>query len=331
VAAAWDRVADAQARRKDILRQTATLNSELFGAAQTLVLMATEDTKASPDRLREFRDSNRESLERDLFSPAPVYADLEVVKLADSLAQFMEFRGGNNELVSALLSGKSPRERAADAIEGTKLGDPEYRRQLAAPGKDGIEKSSDPLIAMARTLDAEYRRLRAITDELDEIERQAYAQITEAVVAIHGTSGYPDATFTLRLAFGTVKGYIEDGKTIPPQTTVHGAVEHQLNHKSRAPWLLPESWTKGIEKLSPDTPFNFVCTADIIGGNSGSPVVNRKGELVGLIFDGNIQSLTSDFFYDETVSRAVAVHSSIIPAALRHIYGAERLADELGK
>jgi hypothetical protein len=173
--------------------------------------------------------------------------------------------------------------------------------------------------------------LRGITDELDERERQAYAQITEANVALNGTSGYPDATFTLRLAFGTVRGYQEDGQPIPPWTTVDGAFQHEAQHKMRAPWQLPESWRTRRGTVPGATPFNFVCTADIIGGNSGSPVVNRKGELVGLIFDGNIQSLTSDYFYDDSVGRAVAVHSSLIRAALRDIYGAGALASELGR
>jgi hypothetical protein len=187
------------------------------------------------------------------------------------------------------------------------------------------------MIQLAKSLEGEYRRLREITDELDEIERQAYARITEASVAVEGTSSYPDATFTLRLAFGTVKGYSEDGQTIPPWTTLGGAFEHEEAHGAKDDWQLPDSWHQRKDQLDLQAPVNFVCTADIIGGNSGSPVVNRKAELVGVIFDGNIQSLTADFLYSDELGRAVAVHSSGIREALQKIYGAERLVEELGR
>ncbi len=179
-------------------------------------------------------------------------------------------------------------------------------------------------------MDDEYRRLREIDDELDETERQAYAQITEATIAVKGTSSYPDATFTLRLAFGAVAGYVEDGKPIAPWTTFGGAFEHEAAHSAEGDWKLPQSWHAHKDRLNLATPLNFVCTADIIGGNSGSPVVNRDAELVGVIFDGNIQSLTADFFYSDEVARAISVHSSGIREALDIIYGATKLAAELG-
>ncbi len=329
-AQAWSAIAEAQKRRTALVGQSAILASTPFSVAQTLVLMAAEDQKPSPERLREFRDSNRESLEQELYSPAPVYSDFERAKLADALAQFVEKRGGDSPLVQSVLAGKSPKERAAELIAGTQLADPEERRRVAAGGQAAVEQSTDPLIGLARTLDADFRRIRQETDELDEIERQAYAQITAAQVAMHGTSGYPDAKFTLRLAFGVVKGYREDGQDVPPWTTVGGAFRHEEAHGARPPWRLPSSWHEHRANLDPETPFNFVSTADIIGGNSGSPVINRAGEFVGIIFDGNIQSLTSDFFYSDDVGRAVSVHSSVIPVALRKVYGASSLADELG-
>ena len=187
------------------------------------------------------------------------------------------------------------------------------------------------MICLARLMEPEARELRKIQDELGELERQAYSQITTATYAAKGTDTYPDATFTLRLAFGPVKGYVEGGQPISPWTTIGGAFEHEKQHGGKSPWKLPPRWHERREQLDLTTPFNFVCTADIIGGNSGSPVINRDAELVGVIFDGNIQSLASRYFYSDDVARAVSVHSSALLEALRKIYDAQRLADELGR
>jgi hypothetical protein len=329
---AWKTIADVQKRRAELLGQSASFanRSTLYSIAEELVLMAAEDQKPSADRLREYRESARESLEQELFSPAPLYDDLELTKLTDAIAMFLEHRGGNDELVQKVLDGKSPRERAAELVQGTKLKDVDARQKIAEAGPSGTADSQDPMIALARLLEPEYRRLRKETEELDELERQAYARINEAKVALRGTSSYPDATFTLRLAFGVVKGYMEDGTTVPPWTTFAGAFEHEQEHDAEGDWALPESWHRHKNDLELSTPLNFVCTADIIGGNSGSPVINRAGEFVGVIFDGNTQSLTSDFFYSDEVARAVAVHSSGIREALLKIYGAEQLVKELG-
>ncbi|MCA9213276.1 MAG: S46 family peptidase [Planctomycetales bacterium] len=328
-ATTWDTIRDVQNRQAELLGQSASFSrmSRLYSIAESLVLMEAEDKKPSEDRLREFRDSARESFEQQLYSPAPIYEDLEQVKLADSIAMFVEKRGGDDLLVQLVLQGKSPRDRAAELVGGTKLGDVPIRKAMAA---DGIN-DADPMIQLARTLNSEYRRLREIDEELTEIERQAYAKINEATVAIQGTSTYPDATFSLRLAFGTVKGYVEDGNQIEPWTDMAGAFSHQEFHESKGDWVLPDSWHNSHDKIKLDTPLNFVCTADIIGGNSGSPVVNKDAELVGVIFDGNIQSLTSDFFYSDKVGRAVCVHSGGVREALRNIYDAKHLADELGR
>jgi hypothetical protein len=166
---------------------------------------------------------------------------------------------------------------------------------------------------------------------LDELERQAYSQITDATYAVAGTGTYPDATFTLRLAFGPVLSYVENGQAIPPWTTLGGAFEHEASHGGKSPWQLPKRWHKRKGQLSLDTPFNFVCTADIIGGNSGSPVINRQAELVGVIFDGNIQSLPSRYFYSDDVARAVSVHSEALLETLKNVYDAGPLAEELGQ
>ena len=187
------------------------------------------------------------------------------------------------------------------------------------------------MIKFVWLFDSRVREDRKSTEEISEIERQAYAKIAEAVFATQGESTYPDATFSLRLAFGPVKGYEEKGETIPAWTTVEGAFKHEETHKGQQDFALPESWHSARGKIAGSTPYNFVCTADIIGGNSGSPVVNKDLELVGLIFDGNIQSLSADYVYDDRQGRATSVHSSVIRDALLHVYDAKFLADQLGK
>lgn len=327
----WQTIAEVQQARVALQHRTGTLRSQVYGLAEQLVLLATEDTKPSEQRLREFRESNRQSLEQSLFSPAPLYEDLERVQLADELARFTEIRGGDDELVQRVMASKGPRERATELIAGTQLFKVEARQQLAQAGVAGIQASTDPLIQLALILEPEYRALRLVNEELDERERQAYAQITEAKFAVEGDSVYPDATFTLRLAYGLVKGYQEDGQQIPPQTNMLGAFDHAQAHNEQKDWVLPDSWLAAKSQLSPDTPFNFVCTADIIGGNSGSPVVDRQGRIVGIIFDGNIQSLTADFYHSEVQGRAVAVHIAAVLEALHKIYQASALADQIGK
>ena len=207
----------------------------------------------------------------------------------------------------------------------------DVRRQLAEGGAAAIDSSKDSLIQFFRAIEPEYRQLRETQDELDEIQRQAYAEIDDANVAVNGTSGYPDATFTLRLAFGQVKGYEEEGRAIAPWTTIGGAFQHESVHEAKDPWQLPETWHKARKQVDGSTPLDFVCTADIIGGNSGSPVINRAGELVGVIFDSNIQGLTASYFYDDEVARAISVHSSAIRESLRNVYGASELAEQLGR
>lgn len=328
---AIEEVASVQAMKRKMLGTTVTFRSRLFDLALTSVLRAAEDEKPNGERLREFTESGRESLVQDLLSEAPIYRDLERVKLADELARLVEHRGGDDELVAVVLNGMGPRERAAQLIEGTKLDDISIRKQYLEGGQKEIKESDDAMIALARDLESEYRRIRTINEELDERERQAYAKITAAVSKLQGASGYPDATFTLRLAFGQVKTYQQDGQQIVHATDFAGAFEHEQQHQGQTDFDLPESYHAAKEKLDLSTQMNFVCTADIIGGNSGSPVVNREGELVGLIFDGNIQSLTSDYLYTDQQARAVSVSGVGILHALRKIYGADKLADSIGK
>ncbi len=327
---AWKQVSDVQKKRAEINGKAINLGTQLVGIAQQLVQMAAEDQKPSEDRLREFRLSNRESLLQGLLSEAPVHKPLEQVVLADLLARAMETRGAADPLVVALLDGKSPQARAAEIIAGTQLDQPAVRKKLVEGGQAAIDASKDPLIQVAKLIDEETRHYRKMSEELDEVERQAYAQITEATFAAKGESVYPDATFSLRLAFGTVQGYEENGKPVPAWTTMGGAFAHETAHNAKDPWKLPESWHRAQGQLDLETPLNFVSTADIIGGNSGSPVINKDMELVGLIFDGNIQSLTSNYFYSDAQSRSTSVHSSAIREALSKIYGADRIVQELG-
>lgn len=330
---AWDEIAAVQTERAVLIKQSASFSRlcDSYRVAETLVLMAAEDQKPSEERLREYRDSARESLEQELFSPAPIYPDLEAVLLGDQLALFVESRGGDDPLVQQVLNGKSPIDRASELLASSQLIDVAVREKIAAGKQAAIDSSEDGLIALAKLLEPEYRHLHELTDALDERERQAYARISKAVVAVSGTSTYPDATFTLRLAFGTVKGYEQGGAQIEPLTNLAGAFAHEAAHNSELDWTLPKSWHRHQTALDLNTPLNFVSTCDIIGGNSGSPVVNREGELVGVIFDGNIQSLTGDFFYSDTQSRAVSVHAAAMMETLRNIYGAGKLADEIGK
>jgi hypothetical protein len=328
---AWDTIAETTKKRASLLGKGVAVNSQLYNIALELVQMAEEDQKPSGERLPEFSDAGRESLLQQLYSEAPVYTDLDQTLLADSIAKTLEQRGFDDPVCQKILAGKSPADRAAELISGTELLSVEARKKIAAGGLQAINDSTDPMILLAKIVNPSIRRIRSITDQLDEQDKQAYALIAEAKFATEGTSAYPDATFTLRLAFGPVKGYEQDGQPIPAWTNLGGAFEHEKKHEGQTDYKLPESWKKAESKLSGTTPFNFVCTADIIGGNSGSPVVNKAGELVGLIFDGNIQSLSGNYVYTDKQARSVSVHSSAIREALQVVYEADNIVKELGK
>jgi hypothetical protein len=313
-----------------LYERSLAFNTELYTIARTLVRLAEESTRPNADRLSEYAEAGLDSLKQQLFSEAPIYADLETLKLTDSLSYLLEQAGAENAFVKQIMDNLSPAARAAGLVSGTKLADVAVRKQLAEGGASAVAASDDPMIVLARTVDPTARKVRkAYEERVEEPLRQAYAKIAKAKFAIEGTSTYPDATFTLRLAFGQVKGYEEQGRRIPPWTTIGGAYKHAAEHGNVDPFQLPASWIKDKSKLNPETPFNFVSTADIIGGNSGSPVVNRAGEIVGIIFDGNIQSLVLDFVYTDHEARAVSVHSSAILESLRKVYDAPELADEL--
>ena len=332
----WDEIARAIKTQRDIfpdltyLERMRAFPSELAQFARTLVRAAEEKPKPNPDRQREFRDSALPSLEQQLFSTEPIYRNLDTVLLSEGFTEMQEALGKDNAAVQKILRGATPADAARVLIANTKLDDVTVRKQLYEGGKAAIDASTDPLIIIMRSIDAEARAARKeFEDKVDSVVRREGSEIAKARFAQSGFTQPPDATFTLRLSYGVVKGYDENGKPIPFATNLGGAYERAAQHGSKAPYVLPESWIKSKDKLNLTTPFNFVSTADIIGGNSGSPTVNKKGEVVGIIFDGNIESLPGNFAYTEKQARAVSVDSRGIQEALRKIYGAIALADEL--
>ena len=332
---AWDRIAEAQkiiaenARRYNLLEVGHGFYSDLFGIARTLLRAADEKPKPNSERLREFGEAGLASLEFQLFSEKPIYDDLEQLTLADSLTFLAGKLGYTDPLVQKVLAGKPPQERASDLVRGTRLRDVAFRKKLYSEGRPAVDAARDPMIELARLIDADARAVRKSIETQSEAKQQAHAQISKARFAIEGTSTYPDATFTLRLAYGAVKGYEENGAQIPFQTTLEGLYQRGEEHQNQPPFDIPPRWLKRKGRLNLSTPFNFVSTADIIGGNSGSPVINRDSEFVGIIFDGNIQSLVLDFAYTDKQARAVSVCSQSIIEALRKVYDAGALADEL--
>ena len=331
--AAWEAAAVNARARSALDGMGVPLASRLFGIAQTIVQFVEEDRKPSAERLPEYADAGRESLLLSLYSQAPIHDDLDTALLADSIALLVERRGADDALCVQVLDGLGPADRAATAITRSALADVDARRRLVSGGVAAVAASADPLIRLARLVDPEVRRTRRLADELAERDRQAADRMMRARFAVRGTSEYPDATFTLRLAFGTITGYREESHDVPPFTTIGGAFAHEQAHATPAgpqdDFALPASWHAARDRLDPATPLNFVCTADIIGGNSGSPVVSRAGELVGLIFDGNIQSLSAEYVYSDTQARAVAVDARGILAALSEVYRADRLVAEI--
>src|SRR5215831_10894328 len=301
----------------------------LFKYARLLTRAIDERSKPNGERIPAFRDSARESLELELFSTEPIYDDYEILRLTDSLTDFASQFGADNPIVQKVLAGKSPHSRAVELFTGTKLKDVAVRKDLYGKDAAALQASHDPMLDLARLIDRPARDARKIYDAQDEIKKQAYSEIAKARFAIEGTSSYPDATFTLRLSYGTVRGYEQDGKQIPAFTDFAGLYQRSAEHDNKPPFDLPQRWIERKASLNLARKFDFVSDADIIGGNSGSPVVNKNNEFVGIIFDGNIQSLVLDCIYTEMEARAVSVDSAAIIEALRKVYDAGALADEL--
>jgi len=319
------------------IERRAGMRGDLASFARILVRAGVEKQKPNGERLREYRDSALPSLEQQLFSTAPIYKDLETAILTESFTEMQRELGDQNAIVSHFINTKSPAELAKGLAEGTKLDDVAVRKQLYEGGEKAVMASTDPMIVFMRTIDPEARRLRKqYDDEVDAVEKRDGATLAKVRFAQQGTNIYPDATFTLRLSYGVMKGFVEDGRgtvpagtKLPYVTTMGGAFDHAAKHDNKPPYKLPDTWMAAKSKIKLDTPFNAVETADIIGGNSGSPVVNTAGEVVGIIFDGNIQSLPWNFQYEDQIGRSVHVDSRGIIEALRSVYGATRLVDEL--
>ena len=331
---AWDRIAAAEKemarRHREYLVRTLYPRCRLADIATDIVRYVVETAKPNGQRLREYRDSNLESLRYQLLSPAPIYPDMEEHVLRVGLEECVQELGPQHPFVQAALGGRMPGEQAHALVSGTRLGEAEFRRQLLQGGSRAVEASSDPLIQWARQTDPLYRELRAWRDDnVESVESLEGGKIARARFALFGKSIYPDATGTLRLSFGRVAGYPQLTTQVPWKTTFYGLFDRAESFDGRFPFNLAPRVAQHRGDVDLATPLNFVTTNDIIGGNSGSPVVNRAGEYVGVVFDGNVQSFAWDYAFDEAQGRTVAVHSAAIVEALRKIYGMGALADEL--
>ncbi|MBA3514745.1 MAG: S46 family peptidase [Pyrinomonadaceae bacterium] len=332
---AWEEIANAYRELPSYAKRTAfstIAHSRLGQIASTLVRYSEEVGKPNEARYEEFRDAKLESLKFNLFSPAPVYVDMEEAILASWLAEAQQTLGADDPFVRAALQSSTPAALAKSVVAGTKLSDVPARKALYEGGLEAIKKSDDPMITLARRLEPIIRELRAWNEEkIQSVETAAGQKIAAARFAVLGRNVYPDATSSLRISYGRVLGYEEDTTLVPYKTTFNGIYERAASFDEKPPFDLPQRWKDGKSKLDLGTPMNFVYTADTIGGNSGSPVINRNAEVVGLNFDSNIQKLPNRYWYvDEAESgRALAVHSAAIIEALRRMYGAEKLAAEI--
>jgi hypothetical protein len=337
----WDRIAELVALEKTSRKEYAALEgrtvSRLFEIARGLVRYGDEIGKPNGERLREYTDARLPQFKQSVLANRPIYDEFEVVTLAWSLTKMREELGPDHRLIKQVFGKRSPLEIATTAVKGSHLkdirtdrnGNPTggFRKALFDGGKARIELSKDPMIVLARSFDADARAIRKkVETTIEGPMKQQQELLAKARFLVYGEGAYPDATFTLRLSYGAVQGYMSSGAQIAPFTTLGGAFDR---HTGAEPFALPTSWLAAQGRLRADLPMNFVTTNDIIGGNSGSPVVNRRGEIVGLVFDGNIESLGGDYGFDEKVNRTVAVHSAALIEALDKVYGAKRLVEEL--
>jgi hypothetical protein len=320
-----------EANRQIFNRYTAVerqnFGSKLFEIAKTLVLASEELAKPNQQRFSEYTEARLPGLKQERFSEAPIYDEFEIASLTFGLTKLRENLTTDDPFVKKLFGPKSPEELAKELVGGTSLKKVSARKELFEGGAKAVQASKDPLVRFLLAFTPESRALRErYENEVEPLFKQNGEKIAQAQFAVYGSEVYPDATFTLRLSYGSIKGYPENGHEVKPITNFAGAFER---HTGRDPYRLPDSWLKSKDKLDLTLPLNFVSTNDIVGGNSGSPVVNKNAEVVGLIFDGNIQSLGGTYGFDPKVNRAVSVHSTGIVEALRKIYGADRLVKDL--
>ncbi len=307
-------------------------NSIFFRIARGIVRLADEDGKPNHERLEEYQDAGRDSLLHALFDPSPIYPEFEEWKLADSFLHFAEKIGHEHPLVKEALASLSPQERAHELVAGTLLADVNRRTDLVFGGKNAVRSSPDPFIRLALLVDKDAREVRQdMKENVETVREGAYGKIARARFELYGASLYPDATFTLRLAYGQARGYAERGQEIPSSTKMREVFAHAKKHGYEGYWKLPKSWVTLREKIEEHgaIDFNFVTTHDSHGGNSGSPVFNEKREFVGCLFDGNIYANAGTFLYADAVERSISVHATGIITALQTVYGATRLVDEL--
>jgi hypothetical protein len=329
---AWDEIARAEEKVKpeikgQLFRRT---DSRLFTLALQTVQYVAEIKKPDGERLPQYHDAGLDTLKFQLLSPAPIYPSTEKLFMAAALKLCQEKLGKDDAFAQAILQGGEVDATVNALVDGTKMADPAVRKALLDGGEAAVAASTDPMIVAARRADPILREAqRRIHDTVTSVLTPAGEKLGQARFLIYGKDAYPDATFTLRLSYGTVEGYPYNGTIAPPFTTFYGLYDRAASFSNKPPFDLTAKEAAGRDKLDLATPLDFVATGDIIGGNSGSPVVNRDGELVGLIFDGNIESMAGDFVYDGAKNRAVAVHSSGMIEGLRKLYGAGALADEL--
>ena len=333
VGGAWDAIVRAQAVYREIADEYDAVeggrgfNTRYFGLARALVRGSVERTKPNGDRLPEFSSARLPLVERQVLSPAPIYPEFEKMKLEFSLTKLRESLGTDDPFVVQVLGKESPEQVAKRVIDGTKLGDLTFRKSLWEGDRATIDKSDDPFIKLVRDIDTHARAIRKrYENEVSAVEQKNAELIARARFAQLGSKVYPDATGTLRLSFGAVQGWQERGKPVTPFTDFAGAFNR---HTGAAPYALPASWLASKDKINLAQNYNFVTTNDIIGGNSGSPMINRNAEIVGLAFDGNAHTHGGSFWFDTKLNRTVGVTSGGIKEALKNIYGATDLLAEI--
>jgi hypothetical protein len=329
----WRQIEDAtRSERTLYLPETfieggAGFNSILFRYARLLLRGADERIKPNTARLREYTDSALPRIEQQLAARVPIYAEVEALTLSFSLKRMREWLGPDHPVVRRLLMKDSPDTLATRLVAETKLDDPAVRRQLWEGGKAAVDASRDPMIELARSIDGEARGLRT---QFDDRVEAPIASASERIAAgrfkAYGTHVYPDATFTLRLNYGTVQGWVEDGVPVAAFTHLDRAFDRATGV---SPFKIPDSWNAVKDQLDLRTPFCISTNNDIVGGNSGSPLIDAAGHIVGLMFDGNIHSIAGDYWFDPAVNRAVALHPAIIREALEKVYHARALLAEM--
>ena len=329
----WQQIESASARERTLylpytfIEGAAGFNSILFRYARLILRSAEERLKPNSDRLREYTDAALPRIEQQLYAPVPIYADVEAMTLSFSLQRMREWLGSDYLLVSTLLEKESPDSLATRLVAETKLDDPAVRKQLWQGGKAAVDASHDPMLEFARSLDGKSRSIRRqFEDEVEAPIAAASERIAAARFKAFGTHVYPDATFTLRLNYGKVQGWTENGKPVEPVTRLDRAFERSTGS---SPFKIPDSWLAARARLDMRTPFCIATNSDIVGGNSGSPLVDSQGRIVGLIFDGNIHSISGDYWFDAARNRAIALHPAIIREALDKVYGAKSLLAEI--